>query len=540
MKLYRLFTTIFIIQLLCYQSVSQVSSAVLKSSNITAAINGNGVLFKNIDSAGTSALFEINGFNIASAIFQSNLWLAAKDQNDSLYVSADLYDGNDFFEGTINNVGKSSVQTFMKVKRSTIEYHKKNYNNPGYVVPPSILNWPAIGDTLIGEAMSQAPFIDFYPNGCYEPAKGDYPLIKGDEAVYFIINDVGGTRTSSGGKALGMEIHVMAYSYSSEDLQEVNSSLLVDYSLRNYSGRTYDSLFIGQFIDFDIGCAADDYVGTDTANGVVYAYNGAAFDKGCSGGKGFGAKPPAAAVGYFYNGMNSSMYFNSSNGPQAIQDPTSPIEFKNYLNSKWRDGSPLLKGGTGHIGDSTAKSKTKYMYSGNPLSKTGWNEINAGNLQGDRRAVIAMKPFRLFFDKQSVDFTVIYSSAYDSSAINYLSNIEQAVQNVTATRGFLRAQSFPNKRWSKYACFQASVSGSPSSNNTFKVYPNPSTGTIKFESEMSVDHVYIFSACGIELRDYSLEEGDSELVLDLPQGTYFLKYKLRGGSEGISRFILLN
>ena len=74
-----------------------------------------------------------------------------------------------------------------------INNHILNYQSPGYIIPNDILNWPAHGDTTLGNSLGMlpyiAPFIDVDNDDIYNPSQGDYPCIKGDEAVYIVMND---------------------------------------------------------------------------------------------------------------------------------------------------------------------------------------------------------------------------------------------------------------------------------------------------------------------------------------------------------------
>ena len=65
-----------------------------------------------------------------------------------------------------------------KINRSEVEeyYDRKVLNDdPTYIIPPSILEWPAHGDQTQGQDEFLAPFYDSNGNGLYEPYDGDYP-----------------------------------------------------------------------------------------------------------------------------------------------------------------------------------------------------------------------------------------------------------------------------------------------------------------------------------------------------------------------------
>lgn len=94
------------------------------------------------------------------------------------------YAAFNFNPGPINS-SLGSNQLFMaKVSQADIEKHKTSFNSNSYNMPEGIKNWPATGDSTVGMATDLAPFVDVNQNGCYDPENGDYPIIKGEEALY--------------------------------------------------------------------------------------------------------------------------------------------------------------------------------------------------------------------------------------------------------------------------------------------------------------------------------------------------------------------
>jgi hypothetical protein len=128
--------------------------------------------------------------------------MGAQDVNGALYMSAVKYSAGGswsaFHGGPISTTQAYNTLAYSneyhdaiwKVSKAEILDHQANVQNPGYAVPAAIANWPGNGDTSLGIAAQLAPFIDLNGNGLYEPSLGDYPDIRGDEAVYVITNDV--------------------------------------------------------------------------------------------------------------------------------------------------------------------------------------------------------------------------------------------------------------------------------------------------------------------------------------------------------------
>ena len=57
-----------------------------------------------------------------------------------------------------------------------------------------------------------------------------------------------------------------------------------------------DSCYMGLFLDFEIGCPDDDYVGVIPESNMVFAYNSDEMDEDCDGYNGYGEYPPITAV----------------------------------------------------------------------------------------------------------------------------------------------------------------------------------------------------------------------------------------------------
>ena len=135
--------------------------------------------------------FDIPSLGCAKPIYSAALWVGGLDENNNdLHIAAQTYRqaGSDYLPGPIDLVsGKydSSANGFYnkiwKIDRKTIEIFKLNYNKPSYTIPLEILDWPAHGRGNF--ARNLAPFEDIDNNGIYEPTKGDYPKIKGDQML---------------------------------------------------------------------------------------------------------------------------------------------------------------------------------------------------------------------------------------------------------------------------------------------------------------------------------------------------------------------
>lgn len=127
-------------------------------------------------------------------------------------------------------------------------------------MPYSIASWPGNGDVVNGEPDQLAPYVDHNSNGIHGPTTGEYPLIRGDQAVNSVqhpIADLDGLHP-----ALPMDIHVLHYVYSSAD-EDLWNTVFTNHRFINRSGSSFTNVRIRTFNDFDIGCSSDDFAGCD-------------------------------------------------------------------------------------------------------------------------------------------------------------------------------------------------------------------------------------------------------------------------------------
>jgi hypothetical protein len=321
--------------------------------------------------------------------------------------------------------------------------------DPGFIdqIPVSIKGWPSKGNPYFTEVhgfplpanvKKFAYFWDSNENTTYDPLDGDYPAIfvrfcesspqYADEMIFWIFNDAGGVHTQSNGQAIRMEVQVQAFAYATND--EINNMSFLAYRLANRASQNIDSMYFAMWTDPDLGCSEDDYIGCDNSldasgktRNMMYVYNEDAVDgkpgATCTGGVAtYGTKVPILGVDYFrgpvdpnkkeFNpktgkdepkelGMSSFMYFNRDVGspPPATTDPSTVLDFYQYLNSIWKDGTPLSKGGNGYTQNPSAANITKYAFLDAPDDPTGWSMASANLPFGDRRTLQASGPFKL-------------------------------------------------------------------------------------------------------------------------------------------------
>jgi hypothetical protein len=123
-------------------------------------------------------------------------------------------------------------------------------------------------------AQDGAPFKDVDGDGTYNPAV-DIPGVSGaDQTVWFVANDNNSTNTANlyGAQPLGVECQFTTWGYAQEG--SLGNMIFKSYLLINKSTTTFDSMYIAQWVDPDVGNYTDDLVGCDTSLSLGYAYNG--------------------------------------------------------------------------------------------------------------------------------------------------------------------------------------------------------------------------------------------------------------------------
>lgn len=429
-----------------------------------------------------------------NALFAGSLWLGGEDVNQQLKLAAHTFGPSqgqfDFWTGPLTTDGAATIEQEVcerydqhySITRADVQQHLAWAQNPGnypdYQIPESIADWPAHGDISQGQDFYLAPFYDFdagaagkAANATYEPQNGDYPhydlneeidcrksrlvTLYGDKTLWWIFNDKGNVHTETQGDPIGMEIRAQAFAFSTNDA--VNNMTFYNYQLINRGSQTLTNTHFAKWVDPDLGCANDDYVGCDVSRGLGFAYNGDNFDEDCQGASGYGNSPPAIGVDFFEGpyqdstgvandfgigpnqavegngvgygdsivdnerfGMRHFFYYNNDQSPRG--NPDEPTDYFNYMTGYWKDGLCLSYGGNGYD-PSGSNPCTDFMFPGSSdpqgwgtPSTSGqmphWTEESAGNSPGDRRFLQSAGPFTLQpGDVNDITVGVVYANA---------------------------------------------------------------------------------------------------------------------------------
>ncbi|MCW5906633.1 MAG: T9SS type A sorting domain-containing protein [Chitinophagales bacterium] len=403
---------------------------IIDINNISASFASDGMIaLRMLD---TTQQFEVPKGSGVQALFAGTLWMGGLDAGENLHLAANRYyqNGRDFFPGPVATVYNAAYDQkynrVWKIDAAAIQYHIQHYTDGGYTVPAEIADWPAHGNQNNGEAFYLAPFVDVNNNHYYDPANGDYPFIKGDEALYLVYNDLRDLHTESSGMQLGVEVHQMIYGYTNPT---VNSTIFINTRIFNRSANNYHDVVVGSWNDFDLGCFNDDLVGCDTVMDAFFCYNGVGVDAPCMGANKDTTVMPSIGVTFLNTALLDFAYFTNG-APASMTDPSNAPGYWNYMNCTWINGMPFTHGGTGY----NSGAATCYLFSGNPCDTADWSDlVYSGLPPGDRRAVGNTGKFSLPAGSNiCFDMAYVYAEgdANSDCLANGVTALKQSMQDV--------------------------------------------------------------------------------------------------------------
>jgi hypothetical protein len=422
----------------CARSQSQID---LDIGNVRARILRAGDMWWDFVN---DAQYEVPKGSGKHSLFAGALWMGGIDAGNNLHVAAQTYRqaGDDFWPGPLDT-------TTADISAATCSQHDKFWKINRQDVVDFIAGNPATADMMSypgngtgAQAHFLAPFFDNNGDGLYNTGDGDYPqfdyigsmtsncnnALHGDQAIWFVINDAGNTHTETAGAAFGVEIQIQAFAYNCSD-EDIANATFYQYKLINRNTvNVYDSVFVGAWVDTDLGNALDDFVGCDVRRGMGYSYNGDNYDESIIG---YGWNPPAIGFDYVQGPtadasdgidndrdsvidevdeqiiMTKFVYYDGF-GPH--DNPNYAPEYYTYLKGLWMDSTVITYGGNGYGGGVCAtNTPCSFFFPGDSdpygwgtngvITQTSpcwnWDETAAGNSPSDRRFLMSAGPFTL-------------------------------------------------------------------------------------------------------------------------------------------------
>ncbi len=374
--------------------------------------------------------FNDGGFTIksegANTTFTSSLWLSGYDPAGNAFLSAQTYSPQTIDNGLTGpidpNTGgpyadlTSVFNRFFEVTNDEIQAFLADFADGSIDndIPANLLIWPAVGNPYFfdfsGEELPNhpgglAPFFDQDGDGLYDPANGDYPLIKGaSQAFYYVYHF--GPAIGQSIPSTRSEVQVLARIY--EAANSIGHTAFFDYKLIQTKFEDLRNFRIAMFVDPDLGCYADDYLGYNEECEFMYAYNQDALDGtdeqgGCDGvpipvfeneipimAYSF-IKKPEVFINQEVQELKTDFFiaYNSLNPISSL--PSTQEGYLQNLNGTWLDNTPITFGGDGLNFGSI--DSVNFCYPGNPADVNGWSACTASVPQSERRALLGLEDF---------------------------------------------------------------------------------------------------------------------------------------------------
>lgn len=382
------------------------------------------------------------------------------------------------------------------IDQYTIDQHAIHWNDGGYTAPYEILSWPGNGNTANGEPARLAPFKDVDGDGLYEPMEGDHPLIRGDEAAYWIAHAE--ANAGSNLPLMAYDMHAMVYSYADPTYEDRRNSTFINLRFINRSGADYDSVRFALFADMDLGGPFDDHTECDSTRSLWMTYNADNADVDTNGVVGFGAQPPAVGFKFLNRTLTAHRAWSGS-----------------------QDGSfnetDAFYGTENGMAFTQPGFTTHYQYPGGAWTDT---------IVGDRRGAGACGPFTWSAnDTLCFDLAVIYARATTGGPY---ASVTALKQRSDAVQTWYDGQQF--------VCgIIEDVVGVPElPGQVFTVYPNPVTDqlTLNGPAPEAATDVLIIDATGKTVLRGTWPKGSAIAVIDLSHvesGAYLVELRSATG-----------
>ena len=415
------------------------STAELNVNNVRALINGYGNMWYD----GSVAQYHLPKNSNTSPLYCAALWIGGTDVNDQLRIAALCFGqyGDDYWPGPLeltsayvdlemcNKYDKHFIisQSEVQTLRGMFDYTgstpvAKDFDESK--ISQVIKDWPAHDEDNQYVSTYIAPFFDADGDGVYNYRNGDYPyydfdnelcprtwkanhpgetlfskptyettmgvvkggimsdqVLKGDQTIWWVFNDMGNVHTETKGQPIGLEIRAQAFAFSTND--KINDMTFYSYEIINRSTYTLKDTYFSQWVDPDLGYAYDDYVGCDVRRGLGYCYNGDEADGPGSGS--YSGIPPAVGIDFF-----QGPYMD----PDGKDNPKIDIEKMKAFYATSLSNYKQLDSNGEYVGDRDGKVvydtfaltqdadlfiKAWYFKAGDTLGNCAINGVNFGN-----------------------------------------------------------------------------------------------------------------------------------------------------------------
>lgn len=548
--------TTLILFMCCIMVVHAIAQAPFNTAdsidvnNINARILVHGDMFWDPTIGIAKCYFPKN--SPASINFASSLWISGYDADNKLHIAAQTYRqiGNDYWPGPLDTSDTLTYATshdwakIWKVNDTDITNFLGISIHTSSNTPSSILTWPgkgniyAQGNAGVSLTISEdmAPFVDLNGNGFYEPLLGEYPAIKGNQALWWVFSDNGPAHNETKGRPLGIEVHAMTYAYNRGTL--IDNVVYFDYTIINKSGNNYDSIRIGEWDDIDLGYYYDDFIGFDSVHRMGIQYNGTN-DDGAGGGhplNSYGTHIPMVGMtmivlpgdtGSTYVTAGGFYFFN--NDASIIGNPSNDSQYNHYLHGKVANGISYYDEMIGQPQCEHHDSNQYYCYANIPSDSGQCSECALNNTPGDRRFIITTNSLTLNAGS-SLHIVAALVATYPDTLDGCPTTNFDSISIVADTAWFNYFHP-PIQAYVKKILPPNSVT----------IYPNPAHDKLYIETTGSIngdEHITIYNTMG-QVMPAPVTANAAKYIVDinnLPPGMYYMTYG-NGSVQKAEKFV---
>lgn len=317
-------------------------------------------------------------------IFTGGLWVAGKINNETR-IAAVLYDTSAYLPGTIINGVPQSPNNprfkFYKIFKTDSTGTNSDYDN-----------WPV---------EDGAPIL---PDSS--------PIRKSFQNIWCVYND--SRNQSREFSTLPLSVEVQQYVYGDSIPGQLENTVFAEFKIINKGSSVINDAYIGIWLDCDIGFFADDLVGIDTSLKLAYSFNHNDEDLY------YGDAPPALGLVILkmpVENENSYSFIGFKYLDSLWDDPINANEAYNFMKGLKRDGSSIIDPNTNEI--------TRIMYSGDPITQTGWIDTSSN----DKKMLLSFGPINMQpYESRNLHFALTVGSGNDR--LSSLSNLKENIQQI--------------------------------------------------------------------------------------------------------------
>ncbi|MFT6923715.1 MAG: hypothetical protein ACJA1C_002730 [Crocinitomicaceae bacterium] len=417
-------------------------------------------------------------------------------------------------------------------------------NNPNYVIPFGIREWPAHGDVLLGQTENLAPFIDQNSNSIYEPELGDYPEILGSRCLLNIYHENPNSNVS------GLEHHQYFYVFNCDTSDVLNNTIFITERIFARAG-DYTNAYYTKRTDGDIGNYTDDYAGTNVELGMVYFSNGDNYDEDAFGNIGFhdtlsaygvqllkGVElqtdgldnPPGSGLpinGYGFGDGQIDNEFSTLESSIFTSYPGNILSWYNMAQGLLPDGTVNSVNGVDIRYDYFDDTDPTFYASGGVNHGNAHFESTAGNTPGERQILGSSDIFNLYAGgaNDHIEFTTAYIAAIDTNqaSLNYYQPVKKLFQLGTTLKSMYAANDAGcGLTFSPYTPEQNVGIDTPEIND-FGMFPNPTSNSFTVVQDVSDSGLLkITSLNGTLIMEKSIGKEQVISMKDAAPGMYLI------------------